>query len=477
MSHPRLAPFKLDVIVVGGAVAGLSMALGLALSGHTVRVLEKSQGLGTNSAGISLPPNVTKILVQWGLADELRKKASLVREGTHLWDYETGDLIGYLEWAEPVIKETGAKFYLMRYSDLHEILYAAALRAGVQVIFDTKVAFAKSPCHSESSDDSSPLPSCDRPSVHLSDGTILETDMIIGADGQHSTVRLSVQGSVVKPRRTGTIVLSGSIPMRRLLEDDALKIPSIAYSWVYWFGPRRCFTGYPMTSDSEYAVHLFWDHEEPEVPEGWIPNLSGKSLKLADTTSDVKLSRIIEKVDSYCWQNYLDWPEIENWSDDSGRIVLIGEASHPLIPCSTQSCSLPVEAAAVLSALLSNVRSLDHIPHLVSAYETIRRERSKFLHEVDATNFKQSMFPPGPERQARDLGMQQLLDARQHKWDDDAYLGLWGHLCKIWAYNAFDAADDWWVEWGMLRERAIRRQDPSLQLPCKVSVSAHIGYL
>jgi salicylate hydroxylase len=68
------------------AVAGLSMALGLALSGHTVRVLEKSQGLGTNSAGISLPPNVTKILVQWGLADELRKKASLVREGTHLWD-------------------------------------------------------------------------------------------------------------------------------------------------------------------------------------------------------------------------------------------------------------------------------------------------------------------------------------------------------------------------------------------------------
>jgi hypothetical protein len=40
---------------------------------------------------------------------------------------------------------------------------------------------------------------------------------------------------------------------------------------------------------------------------------------------------MLEKVDSYCWQNYLDWPEIENWSDDSHRIVLIGEASHPLI--------------------------------------------------------------------------------------------------------------------------------------------------
>jgi salicylate hydroxylase len=115
------------------------MALGLALSGHTVRVLEKCRGLGTDPGGIRLTPNVTKILVQWGLADELRKRGSLVREGSHLWNCkflysddppcsvpplpywlltahldETGDLIGYLEWAEPVIQETGAKFYMMR---------------------------------------------------------------------------------------------------------------------------------------------------------------------------------------------------------------------------------------------------------------------------------------------------------------------------------------------------------------------------
>jgi salicylate hydroxylase len=172
---------------------------------------------------------------------------------------ETGDIIGYLEWAEPLIEETGAMFYMMRvchnslswcqyhyiderlqYSDLREILYAATVRAGVQVIFDTNVSYVEPPCHSESSDD---LPSCDRPSVHLSDGTILETDMIIGADGQHSTVRLSFQGKVVKPRRTGTIVLSGNVPMRRILEDDVLKNHSIAYSWAYWFGPRRFFMG------------------------------------------------------------------------------------------------------------------------------------------------------------------------------------------------------------------------------------------
>jgi 2-polyprenyl-6-methoxyphenol hydroxylase-like FAD-dependent oxidoreductase len=67
--------------------------------------------------------------------------------------------------------------------------------------------------------------------------------MIIGADGQHSTVRLSFQGKVVKPRRTGTIVLSGNVPMRRILEDDVLKNHGIAYSWAYWFGSRRFFMG------------------------------------------------------------------------------------------------------------------------------------------------------------------------------------------------------------------------------------------
>jgi salicylate hydroxylase len=68
------------------AIAGLSMAIGLAMCGHSVRVLEKSARFGKPPGGIRLPPNVTKILVQWGLEDELRRRGSLVREGSHLWD-------------------------------------------------------------------------------------------------------------------------------------------------------------------------------------------------------------------------------------------------------------------------------------------------------------------------------------------------------------------------------------------------------
>jgi salicylate hydroxylase len=130
-----------------------------------------------------------------------------------------------------------------------------------------------------------------------------------------------------------------------------------------------------------------------------------------------------------------------------------------------QTSSLSVESAAVLSTLLSYVRGFDHIPLLVRAYETIRRDRSEFLHRVEMMNMTQTMFPPGPERNARDEEMQKLLHAGQAHWDDEAYLGLWGHLCEIWAYNAFDAADDWWVQWGILRERSLGQLDPNVDTP------------
>jgi hypothetical protein len=114
-------------------------------------------------------------------------------------------------------------------------------------MFNTRVSFVSSPCSSEASDSSSSKSSassfCDRPTVHLSDGMVLEADMIVGADGQHSTVRLSVEETRVEPKPTDTIAFTGSVPMRKILEDDILNQESIAYSWVYWLGPRRCFMG------------------------------------------------------------------------------------------------------------------------------------------------------------------------------------------------------------------------------------------
>jgi len=122
----------------------------------------------------------------------------------------------------------------LQYSDLHKILHDAATRAGAEVIFNADVHLASPPARGTSSE---------KPSVQLRDGTVLHADIIIGADGQHSTVRTSVQGKRVEPQATDTVVFTGNIPMKRLLEDDVLDADKFAFSWVYWFGPRRACLG------------------------------------------------------------------------------------------------------------------------------------------------------------------------------------------------------------------------------------------
>jgi salicylate hydroxylase len=119
----------------------------------------------------------------------------------------------------------------LQYSDLHRILYDAAIRAGAEVRFNANIYLASPPAQGTSA------------SLQLCDGTILHADMIIGANGQHSTVRSSIQGKCVEPQATETVVFTGHIPMNGLLDDDLLQADKFAFSWVYWFGPCRVVLG------------------------------------------------------------------------------------------------------------------------------------------------------------------------------------------------------------------------------------------
>ena len=76
------------ICLVPLALAGLSTALGLALSGHKVRVLEKMSRFGEPVGGVNVGPNVTKILTGWGLEKELEKMGAVVHDGSKLWDCE-----------------------------------------------------------------------------------------------------------------------------------------------------------------------------------------------------------------------------------------------------------------------------------------------------------------------------------------------------------------------------------------------------
>jgi len=228
MSVNRRALLKLDFLIIGGGLAGLACAYELSQYGHRVRIVEKASGLGQRAGGIRVPPNLTALLYGWGLEDQLTKVATRVR-ATTFREIETGKTIGYLEWKEDVIRETGADYLIMAYDDLHRMLYKLATSVGAKFIYDTTVTTV-------SIDEDSAM-------AHalLANGEVLEADIIIGADGYRSVVRDVITDSTNEGIPSGLSTYTATIPMDAMRPDTELFDLATTPEWPLWMGDNCSF--------------------------------------------------------------------------------------------------------------------------------------------------------------------------------------------------------------------------------------------
>ncbi|KDQ61756.1 hypothetical protein JAAARDRAFT_55091 [Jaapia argillacea MUCL 33604] len=449
----RLAVLQLQFLVVGGGISGLACAYALAASGHKVRVVEKAPSLGQKAGGIRLPPNLTKILIEWGLEKELYDKTEPCR-GSSFRDLETGERVGWLEWKEDVIKETGGEFLLIHHNDLHQMLYDLAISVGVRVSFDTAITSIGVDGKSARS---SPL-------AKLSTGETVRPDVIIGADGRTSVVRGIISQAAGSYEEEGVdlgmSVWTLTIPTEMLKNDPEL----------------LGLTQSPERGNKEYNLHIFWpdrevDLDEPEE-ESWDDLCSTSSLRLDGC--DPMLQRLLRLTPQGLRTKIVRKGSVDEWVDDSQRIVLVGESAHPLLPCSNHGCSMAVEDAAVIGALFSRLRSWDQIPALLEAFQDIRQGRCEAVNFQEFSNMQLVQLPPGPQRQHRDQAMRENLNHGREHWDEGRLRQQWEEISEIFGYNAREAAEDWWVQWGLLRERA--KMGPMvLHDSLDLNVSVHVA--
>jgi len=216
-------------------IGGLSCAYALASAGHNVRLLERLQKDDPTSwSGIRVPPNLSKILTEWGLGEELKEK-TLPCYRAMFDDLETGDGIGCIEWKEEVIQESGGDFLLMHHRDLYNMLYRLAVDAGVEIMHGVDVvniipgqdqaekSFASEPALAHSiampvstvdsmdSPEFSPTSfvSYGPPCVVLANRDVLYADIIVGTDGANSLVRnVVLSPKDDRGRRPGMNILS-----------------------------------------------------------------------------------------------------------------------------------------------------------------------------------------------------------------------------------------------------------------------------
>ncbi|KAF7331104.1 3-hydroxybenzoate 6-hydroxylase 1 [Mycena venus] len=424
MYFPQAA-FKIDVLIVGGGIGGLACAYALGRSGHRVRVLEKTDGC-QRGAGVRVPPNLTKILVEWGLGSQM-KKCQACRKTTFM-SLDSGEVLGVLEWKEDVLREAGGQFLLIGYDELYQMLHRLALSVGAVITFNAAVTGA----------DLATIPS-----VYLANDT--------AADSGHTWY-------------------TAIVPIERMIRDPDLEKWAHVPQWPIWMGDNRCSFGFPIVClqcrtsfysspplhgrENDYSFSLYWpDTDVPTgAPEGWNVYCPTSILDLS--SYDDRVRRLFNMVPTAQRVKYVLRDRIEEWVDHSGRMVLIGEAAHPLLPHSTHGASMAVEDAEALGVLMSRLRSREQIPQLTEGFQELRKKRCEFIHHGELSNASLTTMRPGEGRDMRDAGLRESLETGIEHWDDGALRDQWEQIEEGFAYHAREASEDWWRKWGSLGDKS-----------------------
>jgi salicylate hydroxylase len=362
-------------IIIGAGIGGLTAALTLRRAGIGVEVFEQAAELREIGAGIQISPNATRILERLGLADAMRR-AGVRPLATQIRRWDNGALLARYPLADYCERNFGASYYHFHRAELLEIL-ASALPSEVVHLDHRCVAVAQ---HGG------------RVEVSFHNGVAADADVVIGADGIHSTVRELIIGKE-SPRFSGHVAYRGLVPAERVAH---LGIETSSYSW---WGPHRHFVHYFVGAGARY---LNW---VTATPGQWrLESWSAKG-ELSDAVAEFEgwhpqIREIILATDfTNRWALY-DRDPLPRWS--AGRVTLIGDAAHPMLPYMAQGAVQSIEDAAVLAKCLEPA---DDVEDALNRYEQTRRPRASRCQEGARRRAVLNHLPDGEEQRRRDAGL------------------------------------------------------------------------
>ncbi|ORX60649.1 FAD/NAD(P)-binding domain-containing protein, partial [Hesseltinella vesiculosa] len=401
---------KLKVTIVGGGLAGLACAIAMCRAGHQVLVLEGGKQLSEVGAGIQVPPNSVRIYEAWGIKD--RFLDLVVRPNNiNIRRYCTGDINGVTHLNPVIGKRYGHPYWLIHRADCQQLLYEVAIEHGAEVKLNAKVIIV---------DDMTQA-------VHLVDGSKYTSDMIIGI---RSKIRLAViPERQVSPRVSSNCAYRATIP-EMVMRNDPLTCHFMddpnANCWV---GYQRQVMAYPMRSGKMYNLVL--SYPEKSVVGRWNEPRDLALMKRQFEDFDPLLLHILSKITSCSKWTLADLPALTHWVSSSGRVALIGDACHAMLPYLAQGAAQATEDAATLGVLFSYGAKARDIPRLLKMYEDLCRSRVERIQRVSFDTGGTWHLPDGPQQQARDAALKRdavRSGKSPNKWSDEEFQPwLFGH--------------------------------------------------
>jgi salicylate hydroxylase len=382
--------------VVGGGIGGLTAALALLREGIDVRVYEQASALGEVGAGVQVSPNASCILHGLGLADALAENG--VRPlAWHQRRWDDGRTLLRTPLGDAMLEAFGFPHYQMHRADLLEALLRAVpperVHVGHRLVsFDERGEVVE---------------------AAFANGARVEADVLVGADGIHSTVRGLLLGPQ-SPRFTGCVAYRGLVPAERLRGLD------LAVDAEVWMGPGGHFVHY-FVQAKRLVNFVAIVEQDTWTRESWTDRGQLADALAAFEGWHPQVLTILESVEEpFVWALF-DRPPLERWT--SGRVTLLGDACHAMLPFMAQGAAQAIEDGATLAACLA----AGDAPDALRRYETLRHPRASRLQELSAANKSRFHLPDGPEQEARDAEMARGAT----DWSLDAVAWLYGHDASV----------------------------------------------
>ncbi|MBT8148825.1 MAG: FAD-binding protein [Pseudomonadales bacterium] len=348
------------VLIAGAGIGGLTTALCCLQRGHEVILFEQAQALTEVGAGIQLPPNAMRVFQALGVADQIAAhafvpkalEARMGRSGRRLFRLPLAKRVEK-NWRAPYLHIHRAD-YISALTKALLVLAPRALHLGAQVL---RYAEAGSSV-----------------AVELSDGETVTGDLLVAADGIHSTIRAQLAGAE-QPRFTGHVAWRAVVPIEQL--GKYLPPPTACV----WMGRGKHAVTYRLRRGT--LANFVGVVECSEWgKESWSEQGS-RDQALADFSDWHSLvPGLIAAADTlYRWALF-DRAPLHNWVQ--GRVALLGDAAHPMLPFMAQGAAMAVEDAWIIAAALGEQNRT--VTDSLLAYQRARHARATAVQGAAAAN-------------------------------------------------------------------------------------------
>ncbi|MBP0443337.1 FAD-dependent monooxygenase [Roseomonas sp. SSH11] len=353
MSKPRIA-------IVGAGLGGIAAALLLREEGFDATLYEQAPAFSRLGAGIHVGPNVMKIMRRIGL------EPAMEAMGSHpdYWysrNWDDGAILSQIPLGDFARKAYGASYLTVHRGDFHRLMVDAVPAGSLR--YDKRLTAI-----------------ADRGKdvlLRFADGSTAEADIVIGADGVNSVIREHMLGTEL-PRYTGWVAHRAVFPASALAKygysfDQCVK---------WWSEDRHMMVYYVTEQQDEYYYVTGVPQAEWDMSKAWVES-SQEEMREAFAGYHPMVQSLIDACSEITKWPLLERDPLPLWS--RGRLVMLGDACHPMKPHMAQGAAMAIEDAAMLARCFKEVGTEDH-ETAFALYRANRIDRASRVQKVSHDN-------------------------------------------------------------------------------------------